>query len=537
MQTLLDRIFLAMKETGAPVSAGDLGRQFLKIHGGGSQVGQLIRRLLGPDARFREVSDDLWMAAPQTRRSLDQEQYLLICPQTSDPSPERWILRCGIHAGSLAEAGPGSAGMVWELRAGEPADWDRLRSLVPPCRMVSLQTGAAGRALLWAERRWALPEWDTGIVDLQAWIRAALREDGLTASDCLHAGRLPDLFARWSLGPYREDDGGPAFESIRLVLERLLERHGSMTEEELREAQERATPTRPIDWSHFLFTRQEIEAIGAVSGTYRFFDQAGGILYVGKSADLSRRVRSYFAPVPVDGSRRARMMQEVRRFEVHPTPSELEALIVEGRAIRAHRPPWNAQVEVHPPESFPEGWWWPLVFVAGGNDPQMVSAFLLEDPGKGRLFHLPRTRHDGLLDALAHRFEELLTGGPSAEDVRAPVAGEPGREGRPDPEATGEDPGRAKLPGELELEPADIVLALRFFLRERDRFGRLDTVHFSSGYSMAEGLLLLAEGAGDAVAGNSGGWDQRPSSRSAGSASRGVEPPEPVTAPGGKLQT
>ena len=64
--------------------------------------------------------------------------------------------------------------------------------------------------------------------------------------------------------------------------------------EGLRDMQASLSPRPPVRWERLAFTPQDLDAIPNVPGTYRFFDRERNLLYVGKSKELGRRVRSYF---------------------------------------------------------------------------------------------------------------------------------------------------------------------------------------------------------------------------------------------------
>lgn len=67
------------------------------------------------------------------------------------------------------------------------------------------------------------------------------------------------------------------------------------------------------------------------------------ILYIGKAASLSDRVRSYFSPDLVQGrgERIVGMVAEATALEWLETSSVLEALILEANLIKKHQPPYN----------------------------------------------------------------------------------------------------------------------------------------------------------------------------------------------------
>ncbi|MGH7540298.1 MAG: GIY-YIG nuclease family protein, partial [Gemmatimonadota bacterium] len=79
----------------------------------------------------------------------------------------------------------------------------------------------------------------------------------------------------------------------------------------------------------------------AAPGVYAFTDASGRALYVGKSVDVRRRVRSYFYGGGPDAARLAEMLRIARGVHVHPTGSDLEARLEEADRILADTPPYN----------------------------------------------------------------------------------------------------------------------------------------------------------------------------------------------------
>lgn len=86
----------------------------------------------------------------------------------------------------------------------------------------------------------------------------------------------------------------------------------------------------------FQFQREHIPES---PGVYLMKNAAGEVLYVGKAANLRRRVSSYFER-PTD-ARIQKMVSEVRAIETRETDTALEALILEARLIKEIAPPYN----------------------------------------------------------------------------------------------------------------------------------------------------------------------------------------------------
>ncbi len=88
--------------------------------------------------------------------------------------------------------------------------------------------------------------------------------------------------------------------------------------------------------------KDRIEALPTEPGVYRFRNERGKVLYVGKAQDLRARVRSYFSGG--DGRLRIpRLVERVRDVDVVVTPTVHDALLLENELIKQHKPPFNVR--------------------------------------------------------------------------------------------------------------------------------------------------------------------------------------------------
>ena len=74
-------------------------------------------------------------------------------------------------------------------------------------------------------------------------------------------------------------------------------------------------------------------------GVYLMKNTGGKIIYVGKAANLKRRVSSYFTR-PHD-YRIEKLVSEIKKIDYKKTDTALEALILEAKLIKKFEPPFN----------------------------------------------------------------------------------------------------------------------------------------------------------------------------------------------------
>lgn len=76
-------------------------------------------------------------------------------------------------------------------------------------------------------------------------------------------------------------------------------------------------------------------------GVYRYFNEAGELIYVGKAKSLKKRVSSYFNKNTGVNLKTRRMVKEIRKIEITLVNSEFDALLLENNLIKKSHPKYN----------------------------------------------------------------------------------------------------------------------------------------------------------------------------------------------------
>jgi excinuclease ABC subunit C len=132
-----------------------------------------------------------------------------------------------------------------------------------------------------------------------------------------------------------------------------------------------STPPQAFDGKAF------VRNLTTSPGVYRYFDVGDELLYVGKAANLKKRVGNYFLKPRME-PRIASMVSQIARVEVTLTRTAGEALLLESQLIKSLKPRYN--IMLRDDKSYP------YIYLSGSEDYPRLAFHRGSRAGPGRYF-------------------------------------------------------------------------------------------------------------------------------------------------------
>jgi excinuclease ABC subunit C len=87
--------------------------------------------------------------------------------------------------------------------------------------------------------------------------------------------------------------------------------------------------------------KEQLASLPEQPGVYRYYDQEGELLYVGKAKSLKNRVSSYFNKLNPGDNKTRRLVAQIHRIEFTIVNTEFDALLLENSLIKKYQPKYN----------------------------------------------------------------------------------------------------------------------------------------------------------------------------------------------------
>ncbi len=93
------------------------------------------------------------------------------------------------------------------------------------------------------------------------------------------------------------------------------------------------------------YIRQLLQRLPDKPGVYRYYDDAGTLLYVGKAKSLKKRVSSYFNKNKYENGKTRLLVKKIADIKFIVVDTEFDALLLENSLIKEHQPRYNIQLK------------------------------------------------------------------------------------------------------------------------------------------------------------------------------------------------
>ncbi|MCC5945942.1 MAG: excinuclease ABC subunit UvrC [Bernardetiaceae bacterium] len=144
--------------------------------------------------------------------------------------------------------------------------------------------------------------------------------------------------------------------------------------------------------------KEKIRNLPIQPGVYRYLDEQGKVIYVGKAKHLKKRVSSYFTKSHTKDRKTRQLVREIADLSVTVVNTEVDALLLENNLIKTHQPKYNILLK--------DGKSYPYICITNEPFPQVYST---RNPIKGKgEFYGPYTS-GRTLNALMELVRKLYT--------------------------------------------------------------------------------------------------------------------------------
>lgn len=93
------------------------------------------------------------------------------------------------------------------------------------------------------------------------------------------------------------------------------------------------------------YTSDQVNKLPDQPGVYKFFNDSGKLIYVGKAKNIKKRVGSYFTKAKTADRKTRKMVSEINRVEFTIVNSEFDALLLENNLIKNNLPRYNIMLK------------------------------------------------------------------------------------------------------------------------------------------------------------------------------------------------
>ena len=93
------------------------------------------------------------------------------------------------------------------------------------------------------------------------------------------------------------------------------------------------------------YTSDQISKLPGQPGIYKFYNNFGKLIYVGKAKNIKKRVSSYFTKAKTADRKTRKMVSEIDKVEFTIVNSEFDALLLENNLIKNNQPRYNIMLK------------------------------------------------------------------------------------------------------------------------------------------------------------------------------------------------